>query len=419
MRDINPGYGGAPEHRSIRNVQVGGRRTHQEHEEHHVPQSRPPRRRGRGRFWLIATGVVILCAIAGVLLSTTFAGATVTVHPRQVVVQAPRSIEAKLTAAVGELEYRTISSTREASLTVDAEGTKQVSRQASGPVTISNTFSAEPQRLIANTRFEAPDGKIYRIRDSVTIPGMVGSKAGTIVSVVYADSPGASYNKTGAIGFTVPGFKNDPRYEGITAQSQGPISGGFVGEEPAVSDEDLAEAKTRLTEQLESEATTALNQSIPEGYGLLPGTVKVTYSEIAQVAEGDSRAKLTQSATAQGAIVQGSAMGTAIARLQVQGYKGEAVALIPDNLTVSASSTEEGIIEISMQGEAGLVWQFDPVAVQQALLGKSKKDFQDIVGSFAPAIECTDARPCDARLRPFWSGNFPSNPDKIEVVIGN
>lgn len=415
MRDINPGYPGAPEHRSIRSVSIGGRRAHESHE---TPHTRAPRRRRRGYFWLIAALVIGVCALAGVVFSTLFAGATVTVYPRMETVQAPESIVAKLAASVGELEYRTISATEEASITVDAEGTQQVSRQASGPVRISNSFSTEPQRLIANTRFEAADGKIYRIRESVTVPGMIGGKAGTITAVVYADSPGASYNKTGTIGFTVPGFKGDPRYETITAQAEGSIGGGFVGAEPAVAKEDLNAAQSQLRQQLESAAIQALNESVPGGYGLLPGTTQVTYSQVSQAAEDNNRAKLTQSATAAGAIVQGNDLGTAIARAKIEGYKGEAVALVPDNLTVTASSSGEGAIVIALRGEATVVWQFDPGAVREALLGKKKTEFRQILGSFAPAIACTESRPCDARLRPFWASTFPSDPNKITVVTG-
>lgn len=415
MRDINPsGYPGAPEHRSIRAIPVSGKRPPHEHHEY---VDEPPRRRRRrgGRFWLLLVVVLALFALAGALLSTVFAGATVTVHPRQVEVDAPPTVEARLSAPVGTLEYRTISATSEASVTVTAQGTQQVSRQASGIITISNTFSVEPQRLIANTRFESSDGKIYRIRDSVTVPGMAGGKAGSMTATIYADSPGASYNKNGATTFTIPGFKGDPKFEKITATSQGEIAGGFVGQEAAVAPADLQKAKEDLQRKLDSDARAAVSQSVPEGYGILPGVLSVTYSAVAQKPADSGKVTLSQSATAVGAIVSGRDLGSAIARVQVPNYKGEAVELIPDNLEVNASSTAEGVLTIAMKGKLTLVWQFDPNAVRQALIGKPKGEFQTILKSFAPAIECKSESPCDARIRPFWASTFPGNQEKITI----
>ncbi len=413
MRDINPGYPGAPEQRSIRNIPLNGRRhPHPEHLEQEDPRPRRPRR--RGRVWLLGLLVVLIVAGGAFLLSTLFAGATVTVRSRQVTVDAPKTVEARLSAPVGVLEYRTISATAEASIAVDANGTQQVSRQASGVISISNNYSAESQRLIANTRFEAPDGKIYRIRESVTVPGSSAGKAGVVSATVYADSPGASYNKPGSTALTIPGFKGDPKYDKIVAAAGG-IQGGFVGSEPAVAAADLQKAKDALQKQLEQDARSKVLSSVPEGYGLLPGMITVGYSQINQTPNG-SKVTIAQSAMAVGAIVAGSDLGTAIAKAQVQGYQGEAVALVPDELEVSASSTAEGVIAIAMQGTATLVWQFDPAAVRQALVGKPKGEFQQILKSFAPAIECKSETPCDARLRPFWAATFPTDPNKIKVV---
>ena len=107
-----------------------------------------------------------------------------------------------------------VTTSRTASTTVKATGTEQVSQSASGVITIYNDYSTAPQTLITNTRFEAPDGNIYRIHQGVTVPGATASAGGaltpgTISVTAYADQPGASYN-IGQTQFTIPGFKNDP-----------------------------------------------------------------------------------------------------------------------------------------------------------------------------------------------------------------
>lgn len=405
---------------SIRNISIGRRAArHQaeieEEHVHHLPPEPPhhrPRRRAR-RFWLIGGGVVVLCALAGVLLSTVFAGATLTIYPKKQVVDLPATLQAQQNAPVGVLQYQTISVTRSASQTVAAQGTARVSRAASGLITISNSYSSAPQRLIANTRFEAQDGKIYRIRDSVIVPGSSGSTAGTVTATVYADSPGPDYNKSSAT-FTIPGFKGDPRYSKFAATTQGAISGGFVGDEPSVAPADLAVAKTALQKQVDADVRAAAASQIPVGSVAIPGTLGVVFADMVQTASADKTATLTQSATATGGIVRQADLAAAIARKAVVGYKGEAV-LFGDvsktALTVATSTKlSDGALTLLLSGQTELVWQFDPNALIAALVGKDKSEFQTVIQGFEPAIA-----KADASIRPFWQGKFPNDPEKILV----
>jgi hypothetical protein len=293
-------------------------------------------------------------------------------------------------------------------------------------VTVFNAYSAESQRLIANTRFEAPDAKIYRVRDSVTVPGATKKADGTLVpgsitATLYADSPGPAYNRSGTTVFTIPGFKGDPRYEKFSAQSQGGISGGFVGAEPAVAETELVKARTELQKQVDEQVRSAAATVIPPGYTAIPGSLHVTFSTIAQAPGGGNTALVSQSATASGAIVQLSNFASMLARKWVPEYKGEAVLLDPaSQIQASTATTTDlasGSILISVEGTAILVWQFDPNALTQALLGKPKSQFQAIVESFAPAIRCTSEHPCDASIRPFWQTSFPNDPAKIKVDV--
>ncbi|HVV39200.1 MAG TPA: hypothetical protein VHD31_02640 [Candidatus Paceibacterota bacterium] len=383
------------------------------------PMMRRAPRRNRRWFIIIAVVVVILCAIGGLLLSTLFAGATVTVYPRQEKITPPSTLTAKLHPGAGELGYQVMTINRSATTTVQASGTKQVSRSASGPITIYNGAGTDAQRLIANTRFEAPDGKIYRIHESVSVPG--GTKAadgtitpGSVTAMVYADSPGDSYNRA-ETRFTIPGFKGDPKYTTVYAQASA-ISGGFVGTEPSVAAADLSKASDTLKQGLTQAAQSALSSQIPNGYMAIPGTLQVTFSDLAQSPGSGNTANISQSATMSGSIVETNALASALARATITGYNNEAVTFtnVSDISIASATTTQPGAdVPLQISGAPTLVWQFDPGAVKAALVGKSKSTFQSIIESFAPAI-----KRAEAKVRPFWEGNFPSNPDKIEVITG-
>ncbi len=419
-----------PGERSIRNISVGQRKHAKHPEATHddrdlspdgpaeIPHRRPRRR--RNRFWLFALIVIAVCAVLGLLLSTVFAGATVTVTPKTQSVTLPATLQAAPNAPTGVLSYQTVTVTRSASLSVAAQGTQKVSRPATGVITLSNTFSTASQRLIANTRFAASDGKIYRIHDSVTVPGATGSgadlKAGTVSATIYADSPGPDYNKPAGATFTIPGFKGDPRYSKFTGISMGAISGGFIGDEPAVAASDLTAAKTSLQQKLDTDVRTAAASEIPDGFVAIPGTLDVVFSDLTQTAGSDKNATLTQNATASGIIVRQGDLAAAIARKTVSDYQGEAVQFVDASaMNVSLATTSkrsDGAITLALQGSASLVWQFDPNALAQALVGKSKSEFQQTIQAFRPAVS-----KADATVKPFWEGKFPTDPKKITIKI--
>ena len=312
-----------------------------------------------------------------------------------------------------------MSGTRSATTTVPASGTKDVSRAASGVITIYNGYSTESQRLIARTRFEAQSGNIYRIQESVDIPGATEEEDGSLTPgretvTVYADAPGASYNSSGATSYTLPALKGDPRYETMYAEGEA-MTGGFEGPEPAIAEEDLARAQTSLQQGLAQAAQSALASQIPAGYLAVPGSLEIVYSDIAQAAGENNTATLSQTATMQAAIVKIDDLANAVAKEKVSGYQGEAVTFVDPAQVITSQSPgqSEGSLTLSLSGNLELLWRYDPGALKSALVGKKKDDFERIIQAFAPAISRAEAR-----IQPFWDGSFPDDPEKIEVVAG-
>lgn len=433
MRDMVP-----KGDRSIRNIPLphGNRRVASPHSQREEPlprgasfddeEDRPRRRKARlpRTFWLIASGVAFVAIVGALLLSTVFSGVTVVVYLRTQTVTPPATLEARLQAPAGMLVYQNMIVRRAATTTVAASGTAKVSRQAAGIITIYNTYGEASQRLIANTRFEAPDGKIYRVRDSITVPGTTknadGSlKAGTITATVYADSPGVDYNRSAATRFTIPGFKGDPRYDKFYGQSQGPISGGFVGNEPAVLPAELAKAEAALKLDLDSALRAAATTEIPEGFISVSGSFATVYENIIKTPSGNN-ATLAQGAMATVAIIRADNLAAALAKAaSPQTYKGEAVAFAdPAQLTIALASdskaSTDGVLKLTLSGSPTLVWQFDPAAVKEALLGKGRAELSSTISSFDPAIVRASAT-----IRPFWQGSFPKDPNKIKIVVGS
>ncbi len=412
MRDMIP-----PGDRSIRNIPIPAGHHHISREEippYYQPEPPAPRRRAKrrpGRFLVWALIIILVCAGAVAGISMVYAGATIDASPRTQDLTASTTIQAQVSAPVGTLAFTRVSATLSATTTVPATGTKRVSRTAHGTVLISSTYTAN-QRLIANTRLQAPDGKIYRLASSVDLPA-----DGSVTAQINAESPGEAYNRSGSITFVLPGFQGDPRFEKFSAKSQGAITGGFVGDEPAVASADLEAARAKLKTDLDQNTQRQLAASIPETSVAIPGTLSMTYGDLVQSASEDKKtATISQSATAMGAIMNIREFASALASKLVSDYKGEAVDFLdPGSLTVASASISSSAVDqltLQVSGNTTLVWQFDPNALKAAMLGKDKAQFQTIVESFAPAIKAATAT-----VRPFWIKNFPTDPEKIEVKI--
>lgn len=387
----------------------------------------PAPRRSKTLF-LWGGGVVVVCALAGILLSTVFEGATVVVHPRTQTLALPATITADFNPTSGALGYQVMSVKYSATTTANSSGTAHVANSATGNITVYNAYATQAQPLIKNTRFMAPDGKIYRIHSAITVPGATkkadGSLTpGSITATVFADAPGAEYNRTDDVQFSLPGFAGQPQATKIYAKSQGAIAGGLVGDQPQVSPADMATAQGSLKTQLEAAVRAAATANIPEGFVGVGDSLVISNGPINQAPGEGGKVLLSESASASMVMIPANDLAGALAKQLVENYAGQPVAFADSKaitLSVGADLGKIGTgpITLSLSGTPTLVWQFDSAAVAQALLGKPKSTFETVLAGFAPAIECDTEKPCNASIRPFWKSSFPSDATKLEVKVG-
>src|SRR3989338_5297734 len=103
-------------------------------------------------------------------------------------------------------------------MAVEAEGTfaatgKEIDGiEVSGKVTVYNT-SRSAQPLVKTTRLLSPDGKLFRLKDTINVPA--GGQVDDVA--VYADEPSREMT-IDPVKFTIPGL-NPVRQESVYAQS--------------------------------------------------------------------------------------------------------------------------------------------------------------------------------------------------------
>lgn len=227
-----------------------------------------------GGIFLFLGGVSIL-SLLGVAVFLFLPKAEVHIIPYRTVSSVDLPLEGKTAIDAGDeqsLPIRIIQKEEAVTLTVEATGTSLgTAQKAHGTIVISNTFSADPQSLVATTRFESSDGKIFRLTEGVTVPGMKGSEPGTKEAAVIADQTGVEYNIAAAT-FTIPGFKGSPKYEKFSGKSTKAMFGGnnsSGANQTVITKSDLEKATQEAKEKAKQAYLDAVTSELLPGEKIL------------------------------------------------------------------------------------------------------------------------------------------------------
>lgn len=370
-------------------------------------------------FIIVAIFVIIVGGAIG--LSALLGKTELTIYPE---FREP-NISAEFTAYPNQrdnalsYEVMTLEATSESQ--VKASGQVTVQEQARGVIEIiKSTPGAE--RLIKNTRFRAPNGQIYRIEESVVVPGAVNNIPGTIMATVFADDVGEEYNLPADTKFTVPGFQENgftELYNAISAVNRAPITGGFSGPQFQIDDNELSTARQALQVQLRNTLIARIDAEKPADFIALPGAIAITYNQLPAVEYGSDLVTIREQAILQIPLFEKRAFAMYLAREAVATYDGGPVRVNdPSTLTFTykQSTTSASIIAnepsltFTLTGRPLLIWEYDAKALARDLAGLPKTAINNAISAYG-GIE--GAR---VRITPFWQRTFPKNPDEIIII---
>ncbi len=364
--------------------------------------------------WIFIAVIVIFAIVAG-LFTYVFDSATVTIVPKykdidnfnKTIVFSQNSTDTSNVPFI----VITASSTKNKILPLSES--KKVESKASGKVIIYNNYDSSPQKLIKNTRLESTAGKIYRINQSVTVPGKKGDTPGSIEVTVYADSNGSSYN-TDVTNFSIPGFKGTPQEKAFYARGKGKISGGASGNVSSASLSDINAAKDGLAIELAQEIKAALMKINKEGYIGLYGASEITYvdNEI-DVLNGVTG---TYEVTATGHLIlaDASKLAQTIAK-EIRDYNNEPVRLgYTETLTYTRKETDKvstsTTLSILVEGNPRIIWVSDTNAIKDMVSDKKRDEFKSMMKNI------TTIQTATISFSPLWLSTFPSDINKIAIV---
>lgn len=367
-------------------------------------------------LWVVALISVVFLFFA---LSFLFSSATVTIIPKIKSISLNQNISAVKETNVENLSFDLITLSDVESTTIQSGEEKDFKESAKGKVLLYNKYSQVPQQLLIDTRLEGSNGKIYKTKTKVTIPGM--NKDGTPgkISVdIYALEPGVEYNSL-PIDFKIFGFKGTNKYSKFYGRSVGEISGGLVGKSRQVTEEQKVAAEKELKALLEAKLFSKAISQIPEGFILFKDAtlLSIDESNLSKTGE-DGSVTLEIKGTLNGFIFNNDKLTKLIIQYLIPDYEGNDVYIsnIKD-LTISISKKDEVVaseatkIDFNIYGVPKLVYKIDAENLAVSLVNKNKKDFNQILLKY-PNIDSANLS-----IKPIWRSSFPEKIKNIKVII--
>ncbi len=365
--------------------------------------------------------LLILIIIAVVLFfSLTSSSVVVNIIPKQLDKRTDASFIAVSNNETGGIPFDIVMLDKTSIKAVAVTGEEEVMEKARGEIIIFNDFDSKNQRLIKNTRFETPEGLIYRIQNSVVVPGQKKDSSGKTIPgslevTVYADQPGEEYN-VGLKDFTVPGFEGSERFDKFYARSKTSMEGGYEGIKKVASEEDVENMQTQLSVELISELIEEIKTQIPEGFILYEDAI---FSEAKFLGTKDLEdgVGVEEKVNVYAIIFNESNLSKYIAENVIDNYDGTDLLITNlDDLDFEIKNKEDVIpwveerFVFSLKGECNFEWLFDEENLKNDFVGKSKDSTNEILSRYS-SIDSAEVI-----IEPFWKSSFPRSTGKIEII---
>ena len=373
-------------------------------------------------LWIIC---IVSIATLLFLLSSVFSTATLTITPRSEIVTLndTYNITSDKTVGSSTLHFEVMTIQKDLSRSLETDGEEYIERKATGKAVIYNNSGPSNQRLINNTRLETKDGLVYRIRESVDVPGVKTIKGvktpGSVEVEIIADATGDKYNMKLSDfkgDFTIPGFKGTTKYTTFYARLSADAVGGYVGNVKKVSDEKLEAGKTELDETLKADLIKEVYSKKPEQYILFKDNYYIKCNELTSDLASNEY-KISQGCSINAIIFNKEELATFIARNKIKDFDNSKVDIMwNDNNTVSLlSNTEKPYNETSLKvrfaGPAEIVWSYDISGILSSIVSQDKS----IIGSVIEANKNSLVE-IQATIKPMWKNTFPKSEKKIKIL---
>jgi len=374
-----------------------------------------PRIRGKKILWISVPLILIIIGAVGFRISK----AEIEIWPQTETVSFTTEVTVDVSAGVSDFDNYVIAGKiveQESSISQTFLSTGQTLKKAAGIIRLYNAYTTQSENWLAGTRFVSADGKLFKSKDEITVPGAEmkdGNMVASYVDVpVEAAEEGEDYN-IGPSHFSIYVFRGTPRYTKFYGESFETMRGG--GQSPQVTQEDLQEAENSLAEKTKEAAIQGLEKKISVDFVFLPDVLETEVLEKYSLAKaGDAKEQFDLG-------IKAVATTIVFARSDAQSFaKNFTLSRIPAHkllylpsldieYTPDVVDFELGRIILSLDFSAKIYPDIDLLLLKKGLIGKSSKEANLFLENQ------TDIISAETKFWPFWVQSVPKGLNKIEI----
>lgn len=376
---------------------------------------------------IAVTFLGLTVVVIGVVVWMSSVRATVSVRVKRNVAKITSGVSIAKSPEQGELQGRVVEGTfdniQEFKVKEQASSTPSVVMSVTkGRVRIVNNYS-KPQTLVKTTRLLSPDGKLFRINATVTIPSRK-----TVDVDAYSDQSGKEYLLASGAKLTIPGLWIDLQ-KWIYAESITAFSGeGKTAK--LVTAADLSEAQSTLQDAVVDQAkrTLVAEAGIPaEKLGDACTDESGCWNVVYFVKPIEKKSNVTAGQESDAFLAQVKVKVTAVfypekdmelfvrSKFKEQLPDGrELVDFSPSQVTYHLDEADASMerAKISFEAEAA-----SRLTAQSTALSKDAIAGLSVAAAKDALTKIDGVESAEIRLQPSWASKVPSKKDAIELKI--
>ncbi|MFH1175683.1 MAG: hypothetical protein V1698_03100 [bacterium] len=294
-------------------------------------------------------------------------------------------------------------------------GQREIEKYAEGEIEIINEWDSSSQTFVKGTKLVSDDGKIFSLAQATTIPGFSRSGgqdlAGKAMAKVIAQKPGISYNiNVQKLHFSA--FKETSKYEKVFANLTNGASGGELGKETVVSQEDIEKGKEFFASQIK-------NNLSQDFFELENGQILVENSDNFQISNLQIGAKLgdavkqfeiTANLHRRAWVVDEERLGSFL-KEALSSEIGENDFQIDKNTEIVFLENSKDYCKAKLKVSGIISKNISSEEVKGRLLGKDRQEAEKLLG------ELSSVSGFSLKFWPFWSKKVPANGERVNIFL--
>ncbi len=305
------------------------------------------------------------------------------------------------------------------SMNFPATGKSAAVSKAGGMLAVYNSYNSQPQILVATTRFESPEGKIFRLVNKTTIPGAKTADGkttpGSVDVQVIADQPGPDYNVAPSQGWKIPGFKGTPRYDKFYAEAKSSMTGGASGDQIIPTSDDIQNAKIKienaLADGLKSQTLILNSQNLrildnASAFNVASETISSQADQdnnFSVFAAGELKQLVFDEKMLRDVIVK--SLSTSTTEIKIDD--------LPINYGTSTVDLAAGKMSFSISGALVYEPKIDFNDFKKQILGREADSLKAMIFAL-PGLQ-----KANILFRPFWVNSVPRRESRVNIMVGD